>query len=267
MRKKEIISFPFIQKELIENAFLSYKNNLPFDHCVVDGFLNFDIAERIEEEFLEYESEEWYCYKNAIEDKKALNNWNLFPKTTYQLFSYLNSKDFVSMLSKWVGVKLFPDPGLNGGGWHCHGQGGNLNPHLDYSIHPKLGLQRKVNIIIYISKELKPEHGGYLGLYEQSSNEKKPGKLIQEVIPIFNRAVIFDTTQNSWHGMSKGLSQPKGIYRKSLAIYYLCKAPKNVDQRGKALFSARADQENDASIEKLIKLRSSLQTSKQVYKQ
>ena len=24
------------------------------------------------------------------------------------------------------------------GGWHCHSDGGNLNSHMDYSIHPKL---------------------------------------------------------------------------------------------------------------------------------
>jgi len=31
-----------------------------------------------------------------------------------------------------------------------HAAGGNLNPHLDYSIHPKMGLQRKLNVIIYL---------------------------------------------------------------------------------------------------------------------
>ena len=32
-----------------------------------------------------------------------------------------------------------------------HGTGGNLNVHKDYSVHPKLGLRRKLNLI-YISK-------------------------------------------------------------------------------------------------------------------
>jgi hypothetical protein len=55
------------------------------------------------------------------------------------------------MLSKKLDLFLYPDPGLHGGGWHMHGAGGNLNPHLDYSIHPKSGLMRKLNIIIYLS--------------------------------------------------------------------------------------------------------------------
>jgi glutamyl-tRNA synthetase len=32
---------------------------------------------------------------------------------------------------------------LHGGGLHCHKAGGKLNTHLDYSLHPKLNLQRK----------------------------------------------------------------------------------------------------------------------------
>ena len=65
-----------------------------------------------------------------------------------------------------------------------------LNPHLDYSLHPKLYLQRKLNIIIYISKLWKENWGGGLGL-ENDNNQ--PGKLEKTIIPKFNRAIIFDT--------------------------------------------------------------------------
>ena len=136
MKKK--LEKHFINKENTEKSFVNFKKNPPFDHCVVDNFLIEDIAKSIESEFLDYNSKEWYCYKNAIEDKKALNNWNLFPKITYQLFNYLNSSEFTKYLSTLTGVSLYADPGLNGGGWHFHSNGGNLNPHLDYSIHQKL---------------------------------------------------------------------------------------------------------------------------------
>ena len=47
---------------------------------------------------------------------------------------------------------LLPDNGLNGGGWHIHANGGKLNPHLDYSMHPKLPYQRKIILLSTYSR-------------------------------------------------------------------------------------------------------------------
>jgi hypothetical protein len=155
-----------------------------------------------------------------------------------------------------LGLDLYPDPGLHGGGWHIHGDGGNLNPHLDYSIHPKNGLMRKLNIIIYLSSDLKSEYGGHLGLWTKSKDSKYPLSLIKEIEPKFNRAVIFDTTQDSWHGMSRKFSAPNGVTRKSIAVYYLIKPEDGFDPRSKALYAPRADQIGDKSILELIEKRS-----------
>lgn len=233
----------------------SFSENKPFNHCVVDDFFKYEVAKSLEQEFLSYEDAKWYCYKNAIENKKALNDWNLFPPLTYKVFRDLISQVFINTLSQAVGVPLYQDPGLHGGGWHIHGPGGNLNPHYDYSIHPKIGLQRKVNIIIYLSSELKEEHGGHLGLWAHDAVSNSPAQLVKSVQPKFNRAVIFDTTQNSWHGMCQPLVQPDGIYRKSLAVYYLTDPPHDADLRERALFAPREDQKGDKTIEELIRNR------------
>ena len=225
----------------------------PFNHCVIDNFLPTELAQAVEQEFLDFNSSEWFVYDNAIEVKKQNKDWGLFPKNTYQLFCYLNSTEFVNILGKLVGVKLYADPGLHGGGWHMHGPGGVLNPHLDYSLHPKLGLQRKINIIIYLSSDLKEEHGGHLGLYTGTADQSD--RLVKEVAPVFNRAVLFDTTQNSWHGMSRKLVQPDGIYRKSFAVYYLTDPPADVDTRSRALFSPTEEQRDNKEITEFIKAR------------
>jgi Rps23 Pro-64 3,4-dihydroxylase Tpa1-like proline 4-hydroxylase len=255
-----------INQKAVASAFSGFKKGQPFHHCVVDDFVSPETAAGLEGEFLSYDSPKWFVYKNMIEDKKALNDWNVFPGLTYQYFCFLNSAEFVGLLSEFIGSRLYADPGLHGGGWHIHGPGGNLNPHLDYSLHPKLGLQRKLNIILYVSSALKPEHGGHLGLWEHDTGTKRPGKLAREIAPAFNRAVIFDTTQNSWHGMSSKLTQPEGIYRKSLAIYYLCDPPKDTDPRGRALFAPREEQKGDAAVEELIKARSGVASSEKVYR-
>ena len=256
----------YININALNEAFSNFKGQAPFDHCIVEDFLLPGVAELLESEFLDYDNSKWFYYKNAIEDKKALNDWNQFPELTYKVFCELMSNEFVEIISRGMGVKIYVDHGLHGGGWHMHGTGGNLNPHLDYSIHPKLGLLRKLNIIIYLSSMLKPEHGGHLGLWRSSDSENSPGELVSEIQPKFNRAVMFDTTQNSWHGMSRALTQPEGIYRKSLAIYYLTNPSVDTDLRERALFAPREVQKGDERIRDLIKMRADAKMYSQAYK-
>jgi len=244
----------------------NFVGSKPFDHCIVDGFFDDDAACALAAEFPDYESEDWYFYNNAIEHKKALNNWEKFPKATYQAFTLLQSPAVTELLEEALGEKIYVDHGLNGGGWHIHGSGGNLNPHLDYSIHPKMKMERVLNIIVYLSPELKPEHGGHLGLWAHDEVKKAPGELVREVEPRFNRAIIFNTTQNSWHGMSRKLNVPEGIHRKSLAIYYMRTPAEGAEQRGRALFAPREEQRGDEQVLRTIKLRSNVATSSNVYR-
>lgn len=251
----------------LTRALQTYGRSGPFDHCVIDGFFKPAVANGLEAEFPDFDSEIWHQYDNPIEIKKVSNIWNHFPPLTYSVFNALNSRELLSMLSTEIldGQRLYADSGLNGGGWHIHKRGGKLNTHLDYSLHPKLGLQRKLNIIIYLNSSWRDEWGGSLGLWGNESGEK-PGPLVKLVSPRFNRAVLFDTTQNSWHGLPDPLNCPDHEYRKSLAAYFLCDASANVDPRGKALFAPTREQEGDAEILELIKKRSAIDTAASVYK-
>lgn len=256
-----------INMQNLEDSLRSFKGNKPFDHCIVEDFFEEKIAISLSEEFIDYNSDKWFYYKNPIENKKALNDWNIFPNLTYKAFALLQNTDFLKTISNAIKEELIVDHGLHGGGWHMHANGGNLNPHLDYSIHPKLGLQRKLNIIIYLSQELDSnQHGGHLGLWSNDKETNQPDKLVVEIEPLFNRAVIFDTTQMSWHGMSRMLSVPDGVYRKSLAIYYLIKPSKKTPKNNRALFAPRENQKGDKKIEEIIKKRSNKATSSKVYK-
>lgn len=239
----------------------------PFNHVVIDNFFTTEIADQLVAEFPAYSSNVWHTYKNAIEDKRTCNNWNVFPKTTYSVFNYLGSGSFMSMISQAVGVdNLSSDPGLNGGGWHAHTKNGKLNVHLDYSIHPKLGLKRNFNLIIYMTPNWQLDWGGGLELWTHDSTTNQPKDFVKLVENRFNRAVIFDTTQNSWHGLPADLQCPEGIVRQSLAVYYLTSADASTDPRGKALFAPYEDQANDPEVLNLIKKRSNIATASEVYK-
>ena len=99
-----------------------------------------------------------------------------------------------------------------------------------------------------------------------SVSESEPGELVKAISPKFNRAVLFDTTQNSWHGLRGPVTSPDGENRKSLAVYYLCEPEENTSDRGKALFSPSEDQKNDPDVLNLIKLRSGIDTASSVWK-
>jgi Rps23 Pro-64 3,4-dihydroxylase Tpa1-like proline 4-hydroxylase len=123
---------------------------------------------------------------------------------------------------------------------------------LDYSIHPKLKLQRKLNLILYVTENWNLEWGGGLELWSHNTQTNRPDKKIVTIDNIFNRVVLFDTTQNSWHGFPEPITCPEGTYRKSIAVYYLTDPPEGTDQRARALYAPTKEQEANPKILKLI---------------
>ncbi len=266
MRKKLKIS-DFININNFRKSCTKFKNNKPFDHCICENFFKKNIAKKLELSFPKYNEKFLHEYNNPIENKKTLNSWNYFSPIFYEIFTMLNSNEFISFLEKNLKIKkLYPDYGLNGGGLHISKKSGKLNPHLDYNIHPKMFLQRKLNIIVYLTSNWKKKWGGELGFYESNKNRSSSKKLIKNIDLKFNKAVLFDTTQESWHGIVNKLDTPKNVYRKSLAIYYLTNAATNTENRSKALFAPTKSQEKNKDILKLIKMRSSIKKVNKTYK-
>ena len=218
----------------------------PFWHCVIDDFFEDPIS--LAREFPAKDDPCWFRYNNPLEVKQTCNDWHHFKPETYKAFSNLLSPGFNDMLQRLTGAEVEPDLGLHGGGLHQHGRGGKLNVHLDYNLHPKLHLQRRLNLIVYLTPGWKPEWGGHLGLY------KDPDTLVKAVEPKFNRAIIFDT-RGSWHGLPAPLTCPEDVTRNSFAVYYLCE-PTTTDSRSRALFAPTAEQKGNTDVDKLIRQRS-----------
>jgi len=254
-----------IKIEEIKKRVEEFHSAAPFPHLVIDDFVDADFANSLAGEFPVIDDSSLFTYSNPLEKKSALNDWNRFPASTYKFFEYLCSETFVSTLGEILGIKLYPDFGLHGGGWHMHPDGGKLNPHLDYNIHPKLGLQRRINLILYLSQDWQSEFGGHFGLWSNDPVSSRPLRLEKEVEIKFNRAVIFDTTYQSWHGLSRQVSSGGTNVRKSLAIYYLCDPPANTENRQRALYAPTEDQISNPDIEELIRKRADNQLYKDQY--
>lgn len=252
-----MVGFIMINLNNLKPAFANFQQTTPFPHAVIDNFLDIDFANRLASEFPPFDSNSYNGkYENQIELKKTCNIWDKFPENTYKILSYLNSPQFVNLMSELTGCDtLYADPGLHGGGWHTHPTGGKLNPHLDYSLHPKLGLQRKFNLLIYLTPDWEDSWGGHFGIWNIDA-DKKPTTVYKTIMPKFNRAVVFDTTMDSWHGLATQVSTPINKTRNSIAVYYLTDPPANVDPRKRALFAPTQDQVNNQEVLDLIKRRS-----------
>lgn len=68
---------------------------------------------------------------------------------------------------------------------------------------------------MFLNPQWEEGWGGYLELREPAAR----GDDVRRVVPLENRAVIFETTESSWHGFPVIATPPaRGITRRSLAV-------------------------------------------------
>ena len=199
-----------INTKLIKKKFLKAK---PFNYVIIDSFWSKKNANLIHKEINKFTLNNTNAhYDNAIEKKLVCNHYDKFDLNLYNAFCFLNSSYFLQIIKNITGIKeVVPDVGLHGGGLHIHPSGGKLNVHKDYSIHPKLKMERRLNLIIYMTKNWKSKWGGELQLWSHDKKKNQPLKLEQNILNKFNRAILFDTTQNSWHGLPNKIKMPKPL--------------------------------------------------------
>lgn len=242
----------------------------PFGHIVIDNFLLEDMANFLYEEvqLLDKSNSQWNNYDNALEVKLTFNHWDRLPANIYSFLSVLGNPTITTLVEELSGISgLVPDVGLHGGGVHLHRRGGKLNVHQDYSLHPKTGLQRRVNIIYYLGKDWVTSWGGGLGIHSHNPETNRPQDLIKVVDYTWNRAIIFDTASNSWHGLPDPIQCPEDRTRASLAYYYTANSLHNDLTHKAVLFAPSELQKNNEEVEKLIALRSNPITARQIYKE
>ncbi len=205
-----------MKSSLIED----WNSKKPFKYLCFDDFFNLSKAEEI---LLKYPSID----SGAWDRTTYINQKNKFQKTRFEygdifdlVFKELNHPDFTSLLSSVTGIdNLIADPKLFGGGLHQSTKGAFLDIHVDYNFHPETKFHRVLNLLVYMNKDWKVDFEGHLELWDM-----KEKKRLEKISPSFNRVVIFETNEVSFHGHPVPLNTPNGITRKSLATYYYSKA-------------------------------------------
>jgi Rps23 Pro-64 3,4-dihydroxylase Tpa1-like proline 4-hydroxylase len=201
-----------------------FQENHPFPHVVIDDFLDIHHAEFLSDNFPETDHEVWLDWRKRSPHqfgKQGPGNSEKFsllaPELQFALYEF-NSWKFLQFLEKLTGIeKLLPDPYYTGGGMAQILKGGILDIHTDFNDYSRLGIFRRINVIIYLTRQWEESYGGSLELWDGDINS---GKCVKSVGPVFNRAVIFRTDKKSFHGHPKEWNGPDGITRRSIALYY-----------------------------------------------
>jgi Rps23 Pro-64 3,4-dihydroxylase Tpa1-like proline 4-hydroxylase len=230
----------------------SYAQADPFPHVVIDNFLPDAILNQILEEFPKPQSIEWQTFENVKEKKLASSSELKMGEMTRLLLYQMNSATFINFLEKLTGIDgIIPDPHLAGGGLHQIERGGYLKIHVDFNKNGKLKLDRRLNLLLYLNKNWQEEYGGYLEFWDRNMTECQ-----KKILPIFNRCVVFSTTDFSYHGHPEPLTCPMGETRKSLALYYYSngRPSEEVSNGHSTVFRARPNEDltdKNFSIERM----------------
>ena len=229
-----MINFTVTEKEINE-----YRQAQPFPHMVIDNFLPPSLLNGVIDDFRNYNNWGWdnSNYSKDHQVKKFFSPWNndgdtTLPINTKLILNYFNSPDVISMLEKLTGIEgLIADPTLLNGGMHKIDSGGKLSIHTDSRKHTVTGNYRRINLLIYLNKDWNKEWGGSLQLWDKDMTT-----MVQDIQPLFNRVVIFNTGADTYHGHPHSLNTPNGMSRISLALYYYTK--ENPDTEENSVTSA-----------------------------
>jgi Rps23 Pro-64 3,4-dihydroxylase Tpa1-like proline 4-hydroxylase len=207
---------------------LKYNAAEPWPHVVIDDFLPENLAQNILNVFPNPEHEAWIDWTkrspvNQFKKQGIGSAAQLETVSPYlqHVLSAFQSYPFLNFLQHLTSIpKLLPDPYLYGGGIHQILTGGKLKVHADFNLLPRLDLYRRINVILYLNEDWKPEYNGDFELWDS-----KGQACIKSVAPLFNRMVVFNTDKRSLHGHPKPLNTPPDVTRKSLAFYYYTATP------------------------------------------
>jgi Rps23 Pro-64 3,4-dihydroxylase Tpa1-like proline 4-hydroxylase len=205
-----------------------FSQGYPFPFIVIDNFLETDFLKQVENDVRNLEEKDWYdktssfSHINSEADsyvqskKNALNIRNQIPERPNMVFDLFSSPEIVNFIEEVTGIKeLEVDTSFMGGGIHRTKRDGRLAIHADFNIHPVSNKYRRINALLYLNSEWKPEFNGELELWSKDMK-----KCVEKIPPLFNRLVIFRITDDAYHGHPETWKAPLEYPRMSFAFYY-----------------------------------------------
>lgn len=192
----------------------------PFRHVVIDDFFASSAAQELLDSFPAFERGNARNEAGELGNKSTVERIRELGPVFAQLDDVVQTREFLGLIGHITGIdKLLYDPWYFGGGTHESRAGQDLDPHVDFNRHPIEPWHRRLNLIVYLNPEWDVTWGASLDLH---SDPRAEDDQIISIAPAFNRCVIFETTETSWHGFSR-IALPddrKTLSRRSIALYF-----------------------------------------------
>jgi 2-oxoglutarate-Fe(II)-dependent oxygenase superfamily protein len=197
-----------------------FRERNPFRHVVIDDFFAADYCAQLLAQFPAFERGNARNEDGGLGNKSTIEKIRRLGPAYSALDGLVRSADFLALIGRITGIPdLLYDPWYFGGGTHENRGGQDLDAHVDFNRHPVEKWHRRLNLIVYLNHEWNDAWGGSLELH---SDPRSPDDRITTITPLYNRAVIFETTEWSWHAFPL-IALPadkQALTRKSIALYF-----------------------------------------------
>ena len=201
----------------------------PFPHLVIDEFLQEDFARGLLETFPAFDRGNSMGDDGVPGGKSTVDRIKALGPAYSRLDDVIRSAEFLDWLGQLTGVdNPLYDPWYLGGGTHENRDGMSLDAHVDFNYHPSERWHRRLNLIVYLNPIWDESWGGSLELFRDPQTDASPSR---SVVPLFNRCVIFETSERSWHAFNT-IELPESqrhLTRRSIALYFYSK-DRNADE-------------------------------------
>lgn len=220
-----------------------YNSATPFPHIVLPDFLDENIVELCLREFPSAPQSS-VGYKRKQENLKFEFKPEALSPALRSLFYSFNSIPFVGFIENLTGIRgLIPDPHFAGAGFHEVSEGGHLDIHADFNLHPMMRLERRINVLIYLNKGWREEYGGCFEIWDT-----KMTRCCKRIVPTFNTCVVFNTTSTSFHGNPVRVKHPGGQPRRAIALYYYTATWDDTRRAHPTRFKVRPDSADESDL-------------------
>jgi hypothetical protein len=196
----------------------------PFRYIVVDNFLDPTVCERLMADFPVFDRSKALDETGNVGLKAVVPDIARISPAYAEFDRLMRSPDLLRWLGEITAIDhLLYDPDYSGGGTHENQHGQDLDAHVDFNYHPKRPVHRRLNLILFLNPEWKREWGGCLELYRNPWDPDADSA--EPIVPLANRCVVFETTENSWHGFHRIVlpEERRRQSRRSLAVYFYTK--------------------------------------------
>lgn len=194
----------------------------PFRHLVIDDLLDPALFQSLVEQFPAFEAKHALNEYGETGGKAVRADLPQLGPGYARFDALMQDREFLRWLSLVTGIpKLLYDADYLGGGTHENVSGQSLDTHVDFNYHTNGLWHRRLNLILFLNDRWEPDWGGCLQLHRNPWAPPSEDE-IQTVVPRANRAVIFETTENSWHGFPR-IDLPEnadGLTRRTIAVYF-----------------------------------------------